>query len=65
MTTKNKAIIYVASLTTIGAIIFFSLKKHKDRKKQQILEEVADEGYETAYDVLYPLKKNRIKRFFN
>lgn len=59
MTTKNKVLIGVASLTTIGLVIYLSFKKQARKQQAQISERVSDEGYETAYDVLYPLKKNR------
>ena len=66
MTTKNKTLIgiagLVASLTTIGVIIYLSWKKNV-KKQQEMLDKVADEGYETAYDVLYPLKKRQARRF--
>jgi hypothetical protein len=62
MTTKNKALIGVASLTTLGVVIYLRYKMQAQRERQQISERVADEGYETAYDVLFPLKKNKFRR---
>jgi hypothetical protein len=50
----------VAILTTAG-IIFFSVKKDK---KQKMLSEVSDAGYETAYDILFPLRNARFKKAF-
>jgi len=46
----------VLALSTV-AIIFF-----KKRKVRTMLTEVADEGYELAQDILYPLKTKRDKR---
>ena len=62
MSRTNK-IIGVASLTAIGVIVFLRYKK-QIKKQQEMLDRVADEGYETAYDVLYPLKGKTLKRLF-
>jgi len=51
-------IIVVASVTVAG-IAIFSIKKTKLEKR---LTSVSDAGYETAYDVLYPLKSQRLKK---
>jgi hypothetical protein len=60
---KNNYIILlgVVSLTAIGAFLLITQKEKKQviRKQRQ---EVSDEGYEFAYDVLYPLKNKRIAR---
>lgn len=32
------------------------------KKQQQILDQIADEGYETAHDILYPLKRSPIRK---
>ncbi len=45
----------VASTIAIGMIMFY-LRKTKIVKRQIM---VSDAGYETAYDVLYPLKPKR------
>ena len=63
MSRTNKTIISVASITAIGVIVYLRYKK-QNKKQQQILDRVADEGYETAYDVLYPLKPNVLRRLF-
>jgi hypothetical protein len=64
MSRNNKKIIglvSIASLATIGAVFFFSWKKHV-KKQKRILDQIADEGYETAHDILYPLKRSPIRR---
>jgi hypothetical protein len=51
---KTKKIIIAAGLT-ITAILIIRLIKSKKTKKR--LTVVADEGYETAEDILFPRKK--------
>jgi hypothetical protein len=48
----------VASVTVAG-ITIFSFKKSRSEKR---LVNVSDAGYETAYDILYPLKNQRLKK---
>ena len=63
MSRTSKTIVGVASITAaIGMIVYLRYKK-QIKKQQAILDRVADEGYETAYDVLFPLKTNLLKRF--
>lgn len=40
---------------------FIMLSKKRKHKLGKILSEVADEGYETAHDILYPRKKSNPK----
>ena len=63
MSRTSKTILGVASITAIGMIVYMRYKKQM-KKQQAILDRVADEGYETAYDVLYPLKPNVLRRLF-
>ena len=66
MKNKNKALLGVGivSMATIGILAFLKWKKHHERKQEHMLATVADEGYETAYDVLYPMKKSRMRGLF-
>ncbi len=58
---KNQRLgIGLALVATASVVLLFSVKTKKDKKRQ--LHEVAEEGYETAHDVLYPLKIQRLKR---
>ena len=51
---KNYTIVLgVVSLVAVGWIIGALMQKNAMQKRQM---EVADAGYETAYDILYPLK---------
>ncbi len=48
----------VASTIALGIMMFY-LRKNKIERR---MTNVADAGYETAYDVLYPLKTKRYIR---
>jgi hypothetical protein len=55
---KTKRILITAGVTitvTITAILIIQLIKSKKTRKRQTV--VADEGYETAEDILFPKKK--------
>lgn len=57
---KNKWTIGITStLLAAGIVAYFLIQKNATQKK---LDTVADAGYETAYDVLYPLKPGRQRR---
>ena len=57
---KNKYTIGIAStLVAASLLAYFLIQKNASQKK---LDSIADAGYETAYDVLYPLKKQRLRR---
>ncbi len=57
MKTKNIIVIAV-SVVTVGTVVYLFRKK---MKVNTMLDDVADEGYETAQDILYPLSKYRRK----
>jgi len=56
---KLIVIIIVVASVTIAGVTIFSFKKTKLEKR---LTSVSDAGYETAYDILYPLKSQRSKK---
>ena len=58
MKTKNKIVLGVAAATLIGVIIYAVRR----RNTHEILSRVADEGYETAQDVIYPNKGKRNRK---
>jgi len=58
-TYKLIVIIVVVASATVAGIAIFSIKKTKLEKR---LLSVSDAGYETAYDVLYPSKNQRLKK---
>jgi len=63
MTRKNAIILGVAALVAVGTVVYVSGRgrKRKTLKMQQY--EVAEEGYETAFDILFPEKKKKFGRY--
>jgi hypothetical protein len=59
MKTYKLIVIIIVVSVTIAGITIYSIKKTKLEKR---LLSVSDAGYETAYDILYPLKSQRSKR---
>jgi hypothetical protein len=59
MKTYKLIVILIVVSVTIAGITIYSIKKTKLEKR---LLSVSDAGYETAYDILYPLKSQRSKR---
>ena len=59
MKTYKLIVIIIVVSVTVAGITIFSIKKTKLEKR---LISVSDAGYETAYDVLYPLKSQRLKK---
>lgn len=57
---KKKELITITALTAIlaGTTIYL-LRKNNRRQHKKRLMTVSDAGYETAYDVHYPLKYKR------
>ncbi len=51
-------------IITIAALAVVQLALYSKRRQQtrQILHQVADAGYETAEDILFPLKSQRLSR---
>ncbi|HEX8357999.1 MAG TPA: hypothetical protein VF610_11325 [Segetibacter sp.] len=57
---RYKVIIGVASIAVIGLVVFLA-GKNKESKTFEKLNRIADEGYETAGDILFPLKNPRTR----
>lgn len=55
--TLAASIVAVCTVT----LVVCSLRKNKFEKR---LADIADAGYETAHDVLYPLKSGKFTRIF-
>jgi hypothetical protein len=53
---KTKLILFTAGLTLTAILIYRMGKKKKEHKIKRTV--VADEGYETAEDILFPRKKS-------
>ena len=63
MKNKDKIIIAIASVAILGcAVVIFGLKR-KSNIKNERLDRIADEGYETAGDILYPITSKPRRRF--
>ena len=58
MKTRNKILLGVAAITVAGLVVYLANRK----KTHRMLEQIADEGYETAHDVLFPDKERRNKK---
>jgi len=53
--TRNKQILLGLGIVALTGLLLFSARRAKTNK---VLSDVADEGYETAHDVLYPKRSN-------
>ena len=63
MTKKNTFILLgLTVVLTVTTVVLISSIKKKRRTVQLQKQEIADEGYETAYDILYPLKKQQWRK---
>lgn len=54
----SKITLGVVSTITLGIIIYAVASNRKHKVKRRLLD-VSDAGYETAYDILYPMKPKR------
>jgi len=59
---KNKKQVYISILATVAvsAAIVLLVRKYKQQKHR--LAVISDAGYETAHDMHFPLKINRMKK---
>lgn len=60
MKNSYRILLGVASLAAVGVIIILA-QRGKNETMRKRTQEVADEGYELAYDVLYPLRNKRFR----
>lgn len=58
MKQTRKVIVYAALGVAVAAIVAGAVKKSRKRKTAKVLKKAADEGYETATDILYDGKLN-------
>ena len=58
MKTSTKILLGVAAVAVAGLVVYAANRK----KTHQMLEQIADEGYETAHDVLFPDNEKRNKK---
>lgn len=59
--TKNQKILAGVGALVLTGIIIFSVRRKQSKKRQQ---QISDEGYETAHDVLYPTKRKGYKTHY-
>jgi len=63
MKLRDKTLLVTSAFALVA--ITFILLKRKEEKEAKMRDSIADEGYETAGDILYPLKtKKRPKMNF-
>ncbi len=62
MRNKEKLLIGITAVLAVGLAVFIAGKSKKDRMLER-LDKIAEEGYETAADILYPLKNPVIKKY--
>ncbi len=58
MKITTKTMLGIAALTALGIALIVGTKK----SKKVNLDQIADEGYETAHDILYPKQFSREKK---
>ena len=65
MTATNRRIIAGLGLITLAGIIIYLRRREKKNIiiNQLKAEQVAEHGYETAHDILFPNRSRRIKRY--
>ena len=61
MKTTKKIAVGISFAALVGLIIYWSRNSKKDREMR---EQVAEHGYETAQDILFPRKNKRKKHDF-
>jgi hypothetical protein len=63
MKATKKIIAGIGLITVAGVIIYLRLRRRKDIINELKAEEVAEHGYETAHDILFPKRNKRIKKY--
>jgi len=58
MKTRNKILFGLSVAAIVGLIVYVIRKKNT----KKMLNQIADEGYETAHDILFPNKEKRDSR---
>jgi hypothetical protein len=58
---RKEIIAGISLLTLAGVILYFRRRQRMNFIDQHRAEQVAEHGYETAHDVLFPKKKKRSK----
>ena len=61
MKNRYKLIIGITSLAAVGLIVYINTSKKI--KSEKMLDQIADEGYETAGDILFPLRSKKSRKY--
>ena len=61
MKTSKKLALGISFAAFVGLVVYWV---HNSKKNREIREQVADQGYETAEDILFPRKNKRKKHAF-
>ena len=61
MKLSQKIALSLAIVAAAGAILYIAGRRSDSNNSKRMLNEIADEGYETANDVLFPGKKLKSK----
>ena len=56
----TKLLLTLGTVAAATGLVIYAIRRHKNNQR---LEQVADEGYETAHDILFPGKTQRRKKF--
>jgi hypothetical protein len=62
---RKKIIAGISLLTLAGIVIYFGYRRRTNIISELRAEQVAEEGYETAHDILFPQKGRSIKKYRN
>jgi len=61
---NRRQIIAGISLLTLTGMIIYLRRRHRAKVVRALrAEQVAEQGYETAHDILFPKPKRRIKKY--
>jgi hypothetical protein len=60
MKTRDKIIAGIGIASIVGLVIYL-VRRHKASKL--VREQIAEEGYETAHDILFPLKNKGRRKY--
>ncbi len=63
MKATKKIIAGIGLITVAGVIIYLRLRQRKNIVNELKAEQVAEHGYETAHDILFPKRNKRIKKY--
>lgn len=59
MKATTKLLLALGTVAAATGLAIYAIRRHKNNQR---LEKVADEGYETAHDILYPGKTQRKRK---